>query len=89
MAQSKGNGAMTANVGPEGKSKRSLVCFEQVSAEQNVGPVGNGNGECNDDGLDNGISSSNGICFSDEMFQDELQARFMSTILFRRYIFQS
>ena len=66
MAQSKGNGAMTAHVGPEGKSKRRLVCFEQASAEQNVGPVGNGNGECNDDGFGNGISNSNGTLVSDE-----------------------
>ena len=66
VAQIKGNDAIAANVGPEGKSKRRLVCFEHASAEQNVGLAGNGNGECNDDGLGNGISNSNGISFPDE-----------------------
>ena len=44
MAHSNGDGAIAANVRPEGKSKRSLLCFEQTSAAS-VGPEGKDHGK--------------------------------------------
>ena len=59
-----------AIVGTEGKRKdcNGNCSGDGAKASNRVGPVGNRNGKCSNDGLGNGISNSNGASFPDGDF---------------------